>query len=376
MPEAVGLPKRIRAFGEMVDVLCQDGNAKGAVLLEELWGVMVEKYDVSLLCAYSMGNFYREDHTPQFLTLCQQHSHVMPTESLARLAAPEALLRETSLLQQRARLVESEIHYRREIESALRDALRERGRAESELSASLEREREARARAEGSDDIRELFTDALRHELEGPLVSIVQTAHSMATETLPLTVQARDALEKIVSDGARAQRMLGQLIDVARERLGAPITTTREAALDLAELIDRAVARCRAAQPARSIEVDSESARLVAVDPVRMDQVLVTLLDNALTHADPARPIRVDVSQERGLVRVSVSNDGTPIDPAVIPVLFAPFQHPRGTLERSAGLGLGLYLAERIVNAHGGTLDVTSSDAGTRFDMVLPCSPS
>jgi len=135
---------RIRAYGEMVDLLWRDGNSKAAIRLEELWNDAGKEQSFSLLCAYVMGNFYKEGDAERFIEVCRNHSHVIPTERFSTLDDPSARLREISLLQHRSRLLETEIQHRKKLEDALRHALRERGRVEEELRAAVKREQEAR----------------------------------------------------------------------------------------------------------------------------------------------------------------------------------------------------------------------------------------
>ncbi len=68
--------KPIRAFGEMVDLLLQDGNPEGAIRLEELWNRLGQTYGFSLLCAYNMGNLYREQRWRYFERICEQHARL------------------------------------------------------------------------------------------------------------------------------------------------------------------------------------------------------------------------------------------------------------------------------------------------------------
>jgi hypothetical protein len=75
-----GKPRTIRAYGEVVDVLCKDGKPEAAIALEILWNKLAAKYSFSLLCGYSMGHFYEEAN--QFEGVCRQHTHVLPPDEL------------------------------------------------------------------------------------------------------------------------------------------------------------------------------------------------------------------------------------------------------------------------------------------------------
>ncbi|MBC8133909.1 MAG: MEDS domain-containing protein, partial [Deltaproteobacteria bacterium] len=215
---------RLRAYGEMVDLLWKDGNPQAAIRLEELWNEAGNEHAFSLLCAYVMGNFYREGDTARFMEVCRTHSHVLPTETFAQLTDAHARLREISMLQQRARSLESEIAHRKELENALRLALRQRSSAEEELRACVKREQQARERAEASDTYKEMFLGILGHDLRNPLNTILTTARLMKVRG-ELTADGEKRLNRMVTSGARMERMIAQLLDVTRARLaeGIPV---------------------------------------------------------------------------------------------------------------------------------------------------------
>jgi signal transduction histidine kinase len=99
-------------------------------------------------------------------------------------------------------------------------------------------------------------------------------------------------------------------------------------------------------------------------------QLFSNLLGNALTHDSAASPVRVRAVTRDGEFELSVTNSGNPIPPAAMERLFRPF-YPVG-IERSLGLGLGLYIASEISRAHGGRVSVASSPDETRFTFRMP----
>jgi len=121
-----------RAYGEMVDLLWKDGNVEGAIALEEMWNALAARYSFTLLCAYAMGNFYKEAHTASFQRICAQHVHALPTEEYLE-ADDGDRLRQLAVLQQRARALEAEVKHRMELETALRETLAHRRRVEEAL---------------------------------------------------------------------------------------------------------------------------------------------------------------------------------------------------------------------------------------------------
>jgi PAS domain S-box-containing protein len=129
---------RVRMYGEMVDLLWRSGQSQAAVRVEELWNDLSARYPFSLLCAYPIGNFFKETDAPLFESICDTHRQVFPAEGFPRSADAEKQAREISLLQQRAATLEAEIAHRKELEKALRDALAARQRAERELSDTFE----------------------------------------------------------------------------------------------------------------------------------------------------------------------------------------------------------------------------------------------
>ncbi len=122
---------RVRAYGEMVDLLWRDGNREGALRLEELWNDLAGTRQLSLLCAYPMGSFYKNAHSHLFDEICRRHDHVAPAESYPRAVADDdSQLQEIARLQQRAQALKAEVEHRKDLEIALRDALAARRRAE------------------------------------------------------------------------------------------------------------------------------------------------------------------------------------------------------------------------------------------------------
>jgi PAS domain S-box-containing protein len=128
---------RVRAYGEMVDLLWKDGNTEGAIQLERLWNDLANHHRFSLLCAYSMGNFCRANDAEAFQRICAEHSHVVPTESYTDVDEQARLL-EISRLQQRARAYEAEVAERETVERRLRDTVIALNEREAELRDVLE----------------------------------------------------------------------------------------------------------------------------------------------------------------------------------------------------------------------------------------------
>lgn len=112
--------RRVRAFGEMVALLCNEGKSDAALELEALWNEAAQYYEFSLLCAYPMSTFPSEEHSQAFAKICESHSHVWPLENADRTARDESALHsKIAILEQKARSLELEIMRRKSMEQTL-----------------------------------------------------------------------------------------------------------------------------------------------------------------------------------------------------------------------------------------------------------------
>jgi hypothetical protein len=162
---ALSGPARLRAYGEMVDVLWREGQRKAAIRLEELWNELQERHSFTLLCAYSMAGFYKE---PSALhSVCSQHTHIIGEAGVGAnggTADPHV----STLPPQYARRLAEEIARRQEVELALRESLRELRHKEEELqrSSRAARSRRGPARLRGSPAGQGRIDQARRHQLQ------------------------------------------------------------------------------------------------------------------------------------------------------------------------------------------------------------------
>jgi signal transduction histidine kinase len=176
---------------------------------------------------------------------------------------------------------------------------------------------------------------------------------------------------RILSSGARMGRMIEQLLDLARARLGGGIPLSPES-VDLRELARHVVSEHRALESARVIELETTGDLTGRWDEPRLAQVLSNLLGNALQHGDAHTNIslRIDGGTDRIVVRVH--NWGV-IPQELLPSLFEPFRSGRDAHRQSEGLGLGLYIVDQVVRSHAGTIHVDSTvGEGTTFTVELP----
>ena len=165
--------------------------------------------------------------------------------------------------------------------------------------------------------------------------------------------------------------LIDNLMDFARGRLGGGITLTRKDGVELRAVLDQVVSELRVGAPDREIVTDFARLGPVNCDATRTGQLVSNLLGNALSHGDPAQPVRMRAAVEEGSLVLSIANGGARIAPEAMERLFQPFF--RGQVRpRQQGLGLGLHIASEIAKAHGGTLTAASSDDETRFTFQMP----
>jgi len=125
--------------------------------------------------------------------------------------------------------------------------------------------------------------------------------------------------------------------------------------------------------PRRVIRLDCDGPMTGSIDPDRVARAVGNLVNNALRYGDPDAPIDVSLRRASAGIVLEVHNQGTPIQPDLLPHLFEAFQ--RGPDAGGEGLGLGLYIVKQIVDAHGGSITVRSTQAeGTTFSVLWPAS--
>ncbi|MBC9175537.1 GAF domain-containing sensor histidine kinase [Pseudoroseomonas ludipueritiae] len=220
-----------------------------------------------------------------------------------------------------------------------------------------------------SSGLREQFVAVLGHDLRNPLASIAAASRMLLRMALP--DEAQPLIGMIQSSVSRMSGMIDNVTDFARGRLGGGLVLQPQEAAPVRAMLEQVIAELRSAHPDRDIESDLDAVGALRCDPGRIGQLLSNLLANALTHGAPDSPVRVQGRMDGAFFELSVANAGEPIPPAVMRELFRPFFRA-GTKQAGQGLGLGLYIADEIARAHGGTLGAVSSLAETRFTFRMP----
>nr|CAD6601859.1 histidine kinase [Rhizobium sp. Khangiran2] len=223
--------------------------------------------------------------------------------------------------------------------------------------------------AKTASELREQFIAVLGHDLRNPVASITGGISILSRE--PQSEKSTRVLSMMRGSVLRMSALIDNVMDFARGRLGGGIALQRDHETSLQPTLEQVVSEILSGHPERSIEANFHLSGVVPVDHQRIAQMLSNLLGNAVTHGSPGHPIRVDAAIVDGELRLSVANSGTPIPKESLQKLFQPFKRGEGSSSLQ-GLGLGLYIASQIAEAHGGQLDVHSEEAETRFTFRMP----
>ncbi|MGE5100829.1 MAG: sensor histidine kinase [Deltaproteobacteria bacterium] len=220
---------------------------------------------------------------------------------------------------------------------------------------------------------RELLLAVLGHDLRNPLSSIRMSAEVLAQTDL--TARQKQLIDGIIRGSERMRTMIHDLLDFTRTRLGAKLVVSAERC-DLAAVCRSIADETRLGHPGREVSVGSSGDCVGLWDCARMAQLVSNLVGNAVQHGHQNTPVEIiTVGDDPTVVTLTVRNQGPAIPPQRRFSIFDPLNRtPAATDRDQAGsLGLGLYIAREIAQAHGGSITLLSSDeAGTAFQARLP----
>lgn len=217
--------------------------------------------------------------------------------------------------------------------------------------------------------INEMFMGVLSHDLRTPLMSITMAAEVIKRQPDPDKVAA--LADRLLLSSKRMAGMVEDLLDVTRIRQAGGMSLHRANA-DMGALVRRTLDEVNLGFPGRIAEPCFTGNLAGVWDGERVGQVLSNLVGNAIVHGDACQPVRVAVDgTPTCTVSVAVTNGGT-IPADLLPQLFTPFRGAERPAGRHQGLGLGLYIAHKIVDLHGGRIEVRSVDGATTFRVQLP----
>jgi signal transduction histidine kinase len=253
-------------------------------------------------------------------------------------------------------------------------AVAERERAAAHvraLNAALEqRVAERTARLQESKE----FLSVAAHELKTPVTSLCGFAqvllHVTKGETRIDAPQVRRALQHIDTQSMKLDSLIAQLLDFSRIEAGRLSLATE--VVDLTTVVADVVAAARTRTSAHTLVVDTPAPIVACLDPLRIEQVLVNLVNNAIKYSPDGGTIDIAATQHGEVAQVAVRDHGLGIPPEDRSHIFDRFYQADARSHRS-GMGLGLYISRQIVDLHGGSITADfPADGGTRFVVTLP----
>ncbi|ARS39640.1 histidine kinase [Sphingobacteriaceae bacterium GW460-11-11-14-LB5] len=219
--------------------------------------------------------------------------------------------------------------------------------------------------------LRDQFIAILGHDLRNPLNAISNSAQLLSRLNLD---ERSGRITKIIKDSSfRMNGLIENMLDFASGRLGEGITISKTPDEDLEKLLLQVVEELQAIWPSRDIKLNFDLAYPVHADGKRLAQLFSNLLGNALNYSPSDSTVEISAFSTETEFNLCVTNEGKQIPAVAMDRLFQPFS--RGEVEpNQKGLGLGLYIASEIANAHNGTLKVSSTPQNTCFTLHLPSS--
>jgi two-component system sensor histidine kinase KdpD len=223
--------------------------------------------------------------------------------------------------------------------------------------------------------LKDEFVSMVSHELRGPLTAILGTARTLLRHQARLEADVvRQLLENVDCEAERLARLLDNLLELSRTEAGFGERLIRPTALR--PLLVKVLAETRSRAEGRRLSLRvSHGLPPVFVDPLRLEQVVRNLLDNAVKYSPPDARVLVTARRRAHELEVAVHNDGPPLEPLVLARLFGRFYRGPAAAAHRAGTGLGLTICRRLVEAHGGKIWAESDGAsGIVFRFTLPCA--
>ncbi|AIF66680.1 histidine kinase [Terribacillus saccharophilus] len=225
--------------------------------------------------------------------------------------------------------------------------------------------------------LREDFITNITHELRTP-ISLLQGYSEAIIDDIADTVEAKNELAQIIHDESlRIGRLVNQSLDLARMEAGDTNLVVEE--VEINPFLERIVRKFQGLADEREIKlglVNAVDKRTYRFAPDGIEQVLTNLIDNAITHTENAGAVQVLVSDDKDQLVMIVKDSGSGIPEEDLPFVFERFYKADKSRTRKTartGNGLGLAIAKNIIQAHGGTIKVTSKlHEGTTFTIRLP----
>jgi len=259
---------------------------------------------------------------------------------------------------------------------ALQREIAERKHAEAARADLLVREQRARGEAEAAVRVRDQFLSIASHELKTPLTSLfgyLQLIQRRIAREGSLKERDLRLFDVVVEQAERLHRLIEALLDISRIQTG-QLSITRQR-MDLLALAGRVVAQIQPTIEQHTITILGLEAPLVIEgDELRLYQVLENLIQNAIKYSPTGGSITIALEQHGDQACVAVSDQGIGIPEDALAQVFLRFYRATNVDARHiSGMGVGLYVVKEIVELHGGSVHVTSTEGcGSTFTICLP----
>ena len=248
-------------------------------------------------------------------------------------------------------------------------------RKAQERDRLLIREQAAREEAENANKAKDQFLAILSHELRTPLNTIIGWAYLLKNNLLD-DKDAHDACESIERSSQIQMRLIEDLLDVSRMLAGK--LSVEKVPLDLTELVSLTSESISvwAAQKEIELQVLRYPTQLsVLGDAVRLQQVILNLLQNSIKFTPPGGKVIIELSKKESCAQIQIHDNGSGISSAALPHIFEHFHQADSSPSRKyGGLGLGLSVVRHVIEAHEGSIEAQSpgEGLGTTFTICLP----
>ncbi|HTQ47182.1 MAG TPA: HAMP domain-containing sensor histidine kinase [Polyangiaceae bacterium] len=267
---------------------------------------------------------------------------------------------------------------------ALDDVMLRFGRGETDARAELSGAREVREIAATFNDVadrlarqeqeRVEFLGGVAHDLRNPLMPLRLALDRFERGHQPPSAEMSARLIAVVRKQlGRLDAMVGDMVDAARVQAGRLELQPRD--IDVRAVVDGVVALYRPVSQEHQIEVDAPAEALVAhADPLRIEQVLVNLVSNAIKYSPGGGRVTLHIARSDGEIGIEVSDEGIGVPEPERERIFEPFHRTGRSREVAPGVGLGLSVSRRIAQAHGGNLELERAERGTTFRLTIPAA--
>ncbi|GAB3424931.1 PAS domain S-box protein [Niabella aquatica] len=214
------------------------------------------------------------------------------------------------------------------------------------------------------------FIAAVTHELKTP-VTALSGSLQILKRYIPLDDKGLLIVERCLKQVDKVCMLINDLLDFSRAQAG--LLQLRMEPFDLAELIKESIDFFKD-ETNHTFKLDCIKAVWLKADRLRIEQVLVNLLGNAVKYSPDGGVVEVIVKEQAGTVSVSVKDDGIGIDKESLDKMFTRFYRAVSNSSNIPGLGMGLYISKEIISRHNGAIHVESkAGKGSIFSFTLPC---